>query len=173
MEEALQLFCTVEKGGAPSCHVSHGGSALPTPPARGIGRASTRTAAPPPRRCGRKDRGGETALKGDKQALIINLLTAETETADRASAALMGQDFRAGAVLLRRPGCALGSNSPRVKEIRLLRATCVYTEAIQSHVLASKLGWNSTVQDCSAFDSLPMQPVEEQSREARHRHMSI
>lgn len=56
----------------------------------------------------------------------------------------------------------------RVKETRFLRASCVYTGAIQSHVLASKLGWDCTVQDCLGFDLLPMQTVEEQSKEADH-----
>lgn len=36
MEEAFQLLCAVEKGGAPRCHVSYGGSALPTPSAHGM-----------------------------------------------------------------------------------------------------------------------------------------
>lgn len=69
--------------------------------------------------------------------------------------------------------CALWSDVQRVKEIRFLRATCVYKETIQSHVLVSELGWNRTVQDCLAFDSLPMQTVEEQIRETSHKYVAM
>lgn len=69
-------------------------------------------------------------------------------------------------------GPAAVRNAWRVQEIRFLRATCVYPEAIQSHVSVSKLGWSSTTRGCSALDLLRMQTAEERSRGASHEYVT-
>lgn len=138
MEETFQLFCTaVEKGGATCCHVPHGGSALPTPPTYGMVRAgsSTRTGSRSASKALWKkgSHSKETALRGDKQSSNVCILSPQDSPVKLMRNGISGL----GLVLMRRPGCARRSDAQRVKEIRL-RATCVYTGAIHSHVLASK-----------------------------------
>ena len=81
-----QIFCTVWRK-VELRPVTFLTAALPYPLPQHmgwLGGSSTRTAAPPPRRCGRKDHSGETALTGEKQALMyVSYKIAGEETCDR------------------------------------------------------------------------------------------
>ncbi len=116
MEEAFQLLCTVEKGGA-QCAVTFCTAALPCPLLQHmgwLGGSSTCTAAPPPRRCGRKDPSREAALIGDKQTSICVFYRPLRKKHAAAPAKLLcNRAFRAGTILMRRPVMRSGATRQR------------------------------------------------------------
>lgn len=176
LEVTFQSTARVLWRKAELCPVTFRTATLPSPLLQHMGwlggGSSTRTAAPPPRRCGRKEHRREAAPKDDKQASMCVFYTSPGTKFTSGPARLMrlrisGLGQRKCAAL-----CAPRSDAQRVKEIRFLWATCVYTGAIQSHVSASRVGRDSTVQVCLASGFPPMQTAE-QSKESSNKYISV
>lgn len=124
-----------------------------------------RAAAPPPRRCGRKDHWRETAPQDDKQASVSVFYCSSAErNRNGGKEAFEHWDFRTGTLEMRRPACASETTSNASKKSDFSGWLVFTREPTKATFLASYLGWDRIVQGCLALDSPPKQTVEQSSQ---------
>lgn len=157
----------MEKGGASSCHVSHSGSALPTPPAHGMDGRFVTGAQPLRLRGvveGRITDGRLRRKTINKHQCLYFIVHLQREIATVAKKRLCTRISGPGrwkcAAL--RAHSETTSNASKKSDFS---GWLVFTrESTKATFLASYLGWDSIVQGCLALGSPPKQTVE-RSRE--------